>query len=310
MAGKRSSRPSIAGRRIGARRTDAARRATGSDFLAGGGEMGGRIRAHDWAATPLGPVETWPQSLWSAVSILLPSRAQVVLFWGPEFVAIYNDAYAPVFGAKHPWALGRPARECWSEVWQVLGPLFEGVVRTGEAFWAKDHPFLLHRQGFLEETYFDVSYDPVRIEDGSVGGVFCIVSEQTGRVLGERRLRTLRELGAKTAGAKSAAEVCREAVAALAMDPADVPFSLLYLFDGAGLRAELVGVSGVERDDLALGRDVMIADVGAWRPLARAGPPRWRPGYSSVARRRPRPSACSCCRSRRGRRSRARWSPV
>ena len=262
MAGKRSSRRSIPGRRGGERRTGSARRATGSDFLAGGGEMGGRIREHDWSATPLGPVETWPQSLWSAVSILLPSRAQVVLFWGPEFIAIYNDAYAPVFGAKHPWALGRPARECWSEVWDVLGPLFEGVVGTGEAFWAKDHPFLLHRQGFLEETYFDVSYDPVRIENGSVGGVFCIVSEQTGRVLGERRLRTLRELGAKTAGAKSAAEVCREAVAALAMDPADVPFSLLYLFDGAGLRAELVGVSGVEGDDLALGRDVIIADVG------------------------------------------------
>jgi hypothetical protein len=187
----------------------------------------------------------------------------VVLFWGPEFIAIYNDAYAPVFGAKHPWALGRPARECWSEVWEVIGPLFEGVVRTGEAFWAKDHPFLLHRQGFLEETYFDVSYDPVRIEDGSVGGVFCIVSEQTGRVLGERRLRTLRELGAKTAGAKSAAEVCREAMAALAMDPADAPFSVLYLFDGPGLRAEFAGVCGVERDDLVLGGDVMIADVGA-----------------------------------------------
>ena len=140
MAGKRNSKPSIEGRRIGTRRTGAARRATGSDFLAGGGEMGGRIREHDWPATPLGPVETWPQSLWSAVSILLPSRAQVVLFWGPEFIAIYNDAYAPVFGAKHPWALGRPARECWSEVWPVLGPLFEGVVRTGEAFWARRPP--------------------------------------------------------------------------------------------------------------------------------------------------------------------------
>jgi hypothetical protein len=108
-------------------------------FLAGGGEMGLAIRAHDWAATPLGPVAAWPQSLRSAVSILLPSKAQIVLFWGPELVAIYNDAYAPVFGSKHPWALGRPARDCWSEVWHVLGPLFDGVVRTGEAFWAKEH---------------------------------------------------------------------------------------------------------------------------------------------------------------------------
>ena len=161
--------------------------------LVGGGEMGTLMRALEWAQTPIGPVETWPQSLRSAVSILLPSKAQIVLFWGSELITIYNDAYAPVFGAKHPWALGRPARECWSEVWHVIGPLFEDVVRTGEAFWAQDHPFFLQRQEFLEETYFDVSYDPVRIEDGSVGGVFCIVSEQTGRVLGERRLRTLRE---------------------------------------------------------------------------------------------------------------------
>ena len=264
MAGKRDSRPA-GRRRTGERRTapgrDAARRATGSDFLAGGGEMGARIREHDWSATSLGSVEAWPQSLRSAVSILLPSRAQIVLFWGSELIAIYNDAYAPVFGAKHPWALGRPAHECWSEVWHVLGPLFEGVVRTGTAFWAKDHPFLLRRQGFLEETYFDVSYDPVRIEDGTVGGIFCIVSEQTGRVLGERRLRALRELGARTADAKSAEDVCREAAAAMATDPADVPFSLLYLAAPPGMRAELVGASGVELEELAAGRHVTVNDV-------------------------------------------------
>jgi signal transduction histidine kinase/DNA-binding response OmpR family regulator len=230
-------------------------------YLTGGGEMGQRIRAYDWSATPLGPVETWPQSLKSAVSILLPSKAQIILFWGPELIAIYNDAYAPVFGAKHPWALGQPARECWSEVWHVLGPLFAGVVRTGEAFWAKDHPFFLYRQGFLEETYYDVSYDPVRIEDGSVGGIFCIVNDQTGRVLGERRLRTLRDLGTRTATAKSAEEVCREAVAVLALDPADVPFSLLYLSAGSGRRAALVSTGGVGLDDLATGHDRVLDDV-------------------------------------------------
>ena len=230
--------------------------------------MGALIRAHDWATTPLGPVHTWPQSLKSAVSILLPSKAQIVLFWGPELTAIYNDAYAPVFGAKHPWALGRPARECWSEVWHVLGPLFDGVMKTGEAFWAKDHPFFLHRQGFLEETYFDVSYDPVRAEDGSVGGVFCIVSEQTGRVLGERRLRTLRELGTRTAEATTAADVGRDAAAALGTDPADLPFALLYLTDGAQ-RAELVGTTGVEIDALAPGGtnplDTGEPFAAAWR---------------------------------------------
>ena len=240
------------------------------NWLVGGGQMGTLIRGHDWSATPLGPANTWPQSLRSAVSILLPSRAQIVLFWGPELIAIYNDAYAPVFGAKHPWAMGRPARECWSEVWHVLGPLFEGVVRTGKAFWAKDHLFLLNRQGFLEETYFDVSYDPVRIEDGSVGGIFCIVNEQTGRVLGERRLRALRELGTRTADAKSAEEVCREASAALAMDPADVPLSLLYLTDRPECRAELVGVGGVDRKDVV--PEAVIVDLDALA-AAREGRP-------------------------------------
>jgi hypothetical protein len=119
--------------------------ASSAAWLAGGQEMGVLIRAHAWADTSLGPPESWPQSLRSAVSILLPSKAQIVLFWGPELIAIYNVAYTPTLGTKHPWALGRPARECFSEAWHVLGPLFDGVVRTGEAFWAKEHLFFLNR---------------------------------------------------------------------------------------------------------------------------------------------------------------------
>ena len=109
--------------------------------LAGGGELGALMRAFDWSRTPLGPVETWPQSLRSLLSMLLPSKAQIILFWGPEFIVFYNDAYRPVFGAKHPHALGRPGREAWSEIWDtVLHDLLAGVVRTGEAFWGKDLP--------------------------------------------------------------------------------------------------------------------------------------------------------------------------
>ncbi|MGE3539744.1 MAG: ATP-binding protein [Candidatus Tectimicrobiota bacterium] len=232
-------------------------------YLVGGWEMGQRIRAYDWTTTPLGPVITWPQSLKSALSILLPSKAQIVLFWGPELITLYNDAYAPVLGAKHPWALGRPAHECWSEVWHVLGPLFQGVVGTGEAFWAKDYLFFLHRQGFLEETYFDVSYDPVRIENGSVGGIFCIVSEQTGRVLGARRLRTLRELGTNTADVKSTAELCRVASATLVMEPADVPFALFYMFASTGEHTELISSAGVALDDVVFSGVFRIAELQA-----------------------------------------------
>ncbi|MGH7326185.1 MAG: ATP-binding protein [Candidatus Rokuibacteriota bacterium] len=234
------------------------------DCLRGGGEMGALMRSLDWSQTPLGPASRWPQSLRSAVSILLPSKAQIVLFWGPDLIALYNDAYRPVFGAKHPWALGQPARECWREVWGVLRPLFEGVMRTGEAFWAQDHPFYLERHRYSEETYFDVSYDPVRDETGCVGGVFCIVSETTGRVLGERRLRTLRELGAGTA-LKSDDEVCHQAAAVLAQNPADVPFALLFLLEESGRVARLVDVAGVPRQAVEAAKEV---DLNSATPAA------------------------------------------
>src|SRR4029079_12260936 len=126
-------------------------------WLIGGGEMGARTRALDWAATPLGPLADWPQSLRSAVGMMLASRAQVILFWGPEFVVLYNDAYRPVFGGKHPSALGLAGRDAWREIWDSqLHALLAGVVRTGEAFWAKDLLFEIERHGFPEETYFDV----------------------------------------------------------------------------------------------------------------------------------------------------------
>jgi PAS domain S-box-containing protein len=199
-------------------------------FLAGGGEMGERMRAMDWAQTALGDLRHWPQSLRSAVSILLPSRAQIVLFWGPELVTLYNDAYRPVFGVKHPRVLGLPARQAWSEIWDTgLRGLFEGVLRTGEAFWGKDLPFVLERHGFPEETFFDVSYDPVRDESGGVGGVFCIVSETTGRVVGERRLDMLRDLATRNANARTTGEACAFAMESLAARPQEVPFALAYL---------------------------------------------------------------------------------
>ncbi len=194
--------------------------------------MGERIRAFDWAATPLGPPESWPQSLRSAVSILLPSSAQIVLFWGTELTTIYNDAYSPVLGKKHPRVLGTPARVCWEEIWNdVLGPLFTGVLTTGESFWAHDRLFFLERNGYLEETHFDISYDPVRDESGNVGGIFCIVSETTGRVLGKRRLKILQEIGTGSAAAATAEEVCRNAIAALRETPGDVPWAGAYLLD-------------------------------------------------------------------------------
>jgi signal transduction histidine kinase/DNA-binding response OmpR family regulator len=211
------------------------------DFLAGQGEMADRMRSTDWSATSLGPLEGWPQSLRSAVSILLPSKASIVLFWGPSLVTVYNDAYRPVLGAKHPKALGMPVREVWAEIWESnLRALLEGVLHTGDAFYAQDRLFLLERYGYIEETYFDVSYDPVRDESGGVGGVFCIVKETTGRVLGARRMRTLRDL-ARGAGARSLEEARAQSLDAMRENAHDLPFSLLFAVEREGSHPLLKG---------------------------------------------------------------------
>ena len=138
------------------------------------------IREYPWSESPLGPIETWTPSL-RTIDLMLAAEAQIVLFCGPEYVALYNDAYAPTIGDKHPRALGRPAEENWSELWTDLEPLLRGVLETGETFSARDRPFYIERSGLVGETvYFDISYSAVRAQDGTVEAVLCIVSETTG----------------------------------------------------------------------------------------------------------------------------------
>jgi PAS domain S-box-containing protein len=228
-----------------------------ANFLTGGGEMGERIRLLDWSKTPLGPVDEWPQSLRSAVSILLPSKAQIALFWGPELITLYNDAYRPVFGQKHPQALSQPVREAWSELWRTgLKELFENVLATGEAFWARDRPFYMERHGYPEETFFDVSYDPVRDESNRVGGVFCIVSETTARVIGERRLTVLRDLGVVATRAHTANEAWVLCAGVLSSATLDVPFTDVDLEDRSGWPLGLHEVSAL--------RQCMAIAPGPW----------------------------------------------
>lgn len=158
-----------------------------------GGEMAMLIRSFDWSKTSLGALSEWPGHLKAAVGLMLPAKAQIVLFWGPEFVALYNDAYAPTIGDKHPSALGRPARESWTELWDDLGPLLQKVLLTGETIFAKDRPFYIERHGYPESVYFDISYSPVHDELGIVCGVLCIVDETTDRVAAERALARTEE---------------------------------------------------------------------------------------------------------------------
>jgi len=127
---------------------------SGRDFLAGGGEMGEHIRALDWSGTPLGTPETWSVSLRMMVSLLLANRFPMLLWWGPQYIQIYNDAYRPVLGSKHPQYLGRPVRECWSEIFDVIGPLIDKPFHGGPSTWMEDIELEVNRHGYLEESHF------------------------------------------------------------------------------------------------------------------------------------------------------------
>ncbi|MFI6740371.1 SpoIIE family protein phosphatase [Nonomuraea sp. NPDC050451] len=213
-------------------------------LLAAGGSVGALMREHDWAATPFGGMDGWPQSLRSSLSICLTSAFPMVIFWGPRLALVYNDAYLSVLGTKHPLSLGQPAEECWREIWPTIGPMLGQVLYEGKATYAHDLLLVLERSGFREEGYFRFSYSPIRDESGGVGGVFCAVTETTQSVVAERRLATVRELGERSITASpSAAQVCEQAARVLSRNPADVPFALLYLLEGE--RAELAGTVGL-----------------------------------------------------------------
>ena len=220
------------------------------EFLSGGGEMGALMRAHDWTQSPLGPPAQWPDSLKMAVSICLNSRFPMVLWWGPEFIMLYNDAWRPILGAaKHPKGLGRPGIETWPEIWDIIGEQLGGVLKRGEATWSEDLLLAVDRYGYVEEAYFTYSYSPIKAADGRVGGVFTAVSETTERVLSERRMGILRELAARTAESKSVREACRTFAEVLGENNPEIPFALLYLVDDDGRGVSLAASAGLERSN-------------------------------------------------------------
>ncbi|MBL8012864.1 MAG: PAS domain S-box protein, partial [Candidatus Omnitrophica bacterium] len=222
------------------------------EWLVGGAEMAQRIRTFNWANTPLGPAETWSPALRMMVRFLLANRFPLLLWWGPQYISIYNDAYAPVLGAKHPWALGQSVRECWKEIWHVLKPLIDPPFQGGPSTWDEDLCVEINRHGFLEEAHFTVAYSPVPDETvaSGIGGVLATVHEITEKVLAERRALALRDLGAQVAEAKTAEDACRTAAEILAKHSQDVPFALLYLKKGGQNQMYLAGASGTPENSL------------------------------------------------------------
>ena len=213
-------------------------------MIPGGGTMGKLIRSHDWSQTSVGAIENWSPSLKTALSMMLSSRFPMFIWWGQdESINFYNDAYIPILGARHPDALGQPAFQVWAEVWDTLSPQIEGVLKEGKAYWNEDYHVILHRNGYQEETYFTFSYSPIFSETGDIAGIFCAITEETRRVLSDRRIKTLRELAAETVKAKTVEDAVKIAIATLEHNPQDLPFALLYLLDETESLARLVATS-------------------------------------------------------------------
>ncbi|MDX2201821.1 MAG: ATP-binding protein [Hyphomicrobiaceae bacterium] len=233
-------------------------------FLRGRSEMASRIREHDWARTPLGPPAAWPQSLKTAVRIMLTSRQPIWIGWGRELIYLYNDPYKAIIGGKHPAALGKPTAQVWREIWPEIGPMLATAMGGDEGTYVERQLLIMERNGYPEETYYTFSYSPVPGDDGQVGGIICANTDDTDRVISQRRLQLLRDIASQSAKARSAAEACVQAARALAAESRDLPFTLTYLARAGATDLELLAATGIEG--------------GTWQPqpsLPAAGSPTW-----------------------------------
>jgi len=240
-----------------------------ADWLVAGGEMGALMRALDWDKTPLGPLESWSPTLKMMARFLLVNRFPLLLWWGPQFCQLYNDAYRPILGTKHPHFLGRPVSECWSEIWHILRPLIETPFNGGPATWMEDIHLEINRYGFTEETHFTIAYSPVPDETvpSGIGGVLATVHEISEKVVGERRIVALRDLGTRVTEAKTAEEACAVAASTLGRHQQDVPFALLYLIDQDGHQLRLAGAAGVSEGTSISPAGIDLTSSHTW-PLA------------------------------------------
>ena len=223
------------------------------------GESAKLIRKVDWTSTSVGPVDTWPQSLKSQVSMMLHSRHPMFLWWGNDLVQFYNDGYTPSFGVgRHPSAMGQRGRECWAEIWPIIGPEIAAVQR-GEATFHEDALVPIFRNGRMEEVYWTYGYSPVREADGSIAGVLVVVTETTSRVVALRRLRTAQNLAEVLSSAEHTDDVAHAAVRALAAAPEDAPWALAFQGDGNSPAPVPIATSGLD----AAGSAAVLARLAA-----------------------------------------------
>jgi two-component sensor histidine kinase len=234
-------------------------------FLNGGGEIASLIRARDWSGTQLGAPSGWPHTLKAALATCLNTRFPMVVWWGPDLLMLYNDAWQPILGStKHPGGLGQPGATFWPETWPVVGKQFERAL-AGEANWAEDLLLASDRQGFLEECYFTYSHSPLKDHEGCVVGVLSTVLETTNRVLSLRRMTALSALSNATLAATrargSVEETCQTLTGLLCKGHPDVPFAVTYLASGeqALTRAASACIDGSHFPNV-----ISIRDHDAW----------------------------------------------
>jgi PAS domain S-box-containing protein len=250
-------------------------KATVPEFLSGGGELGQLIREYDWSATSLGGIETWPHSLRTCIRIMLTSRQPIWIGWGKELIKFYNDPYKTIVGGKHPWALGKPASVVWRDIWKDIDPLLRLVMENDEGTYVESQLLIMERNGYAEETYYTFSYTPIPGDHGGTAGMICANTDDTERIISERQLRTLTELGAGLTDSKTTAEIIKETIRTLSENQHDFPFAIFYstagnkgVFSlstppGAGANA-VPGVIGLDENTEVAG---LLREAAATRKL-------------------------------------------
>ena len=190
--------------------------ATPLSFLDDGGTCGALARAVNWSATALGSPTEWPQSLKTTVAMLLHSRHPMFLWWGDDLIQIYNDAYLPSFGeGKHPKAMGQRGEDCWQEIWPIIWPQIDDVMRRGKSSWNEDQLVPIFRNGRIEDVYWTYGYSPIFNEAGAIAGTLVVCTETMSRLLAERRLRSINVLGEGMSVAHEPKELFEAVVTAL-----------------------------------------------------------------------------------------------
>ena len=235
-------------------------------FLQGGGQLGQLIREKDWLATSLNHPDNWPESLRSAVAIALSSGFPIAIYWGPDFILLYNDAWSSIPGQKHPWALGKPGAEVWPEIWEGLQEEFVSVLQKGASYRRPDAPLYMHRFGYTEECYFDYTLSPIVAVDGSVGGVFNAVVETTYRVINERRNGIRSSFLAQANTSETVVAAYEKLNGLLNAASMDIPCFALYLLDPDSTQPELK-LSGCLNDQQLADLEKLLEGVEVNEPI-------------------------------------------